>query len=321
MSNPEKDEQAFQYDHEVVIVGGGPTGCSAGIFTGREGLDTVVFDRGKSSLARCAYLENYLGFPDGIDIETFYQLIHDHAETAGCEVVSDMVESVERRDGTPGFVIDLHEGEPVTARRVIAATRYHEGYLSGLGDDGIFKTDESGKLGTEPVAHDGTTPIDGLYVASLGEEMNIQAVIAAGRGATVGRRVVADARLDDGWWEATATRTDWTQRRAELGEEFDEREPWLDWFDDVYADDAPVETDSERYQRIRELCTDEGIAAHITRDEIEARTADGHQAIVSHLDVDAIVNAVDETALLDALDEETVREYLEDADEISTTNN
>ncbi|MFC6837982.1 NAD(P)/FAD-dependent oxidoreductase [Halomarina ordinaria] len=317
MSDLETDEQASEYDHEVVIVGGGPAGCSAGVFTGREGLDTVVFDRGKSSLARCAYLENYLGFPDGIDVRTFYDLIQDHAETAGCEVVPDMVESVDRLDGTPGFVVDLHEGEPVTARRVVAATRYHEGYLGGLADDAIFESDEIGNLDTELVDDDGTTPLDGLYVASLGEKMNIQAVIAAGRGATVGRRVVADARLDDGWWEATATRTDWTQRRAELGEEFDERAPWLDWFDDVYADDAPVETDSDRYRRVRGLCTDEGIAAHITRGEIEARTAVGHQAIASHLDVDA----VDETALLDALDEETVRDYVEDHEEIPKTNN
>jgi len=314
------NEQAFDYDHDVVIVGGGPAGCSAGVFTGQEGLDTVIFDRGRSSLARCAYLENYLGFPDGIDIETFYDLMHDHAETAGCEIVSDMVESVDRLDGTPGFAVGLHEGDPVTARRVIAATRYHEGYIRDLADGAMFESDGSAEPDAELVDDDGTTPFDGLYVASLGEEMNVQAVIAAGRGATVGRRVVADARLDDGWWEATATRTDWTQRRAELGEEFDEREPWIDWFDDVYADDAPVETDSERYQRVRELCTDEGIAAHITREEIEARTAVGHRTIAGHLDVEAIVDAVDETALLDALDDETVRDYVENRDEIPTTN-
>lgn len=51
------------FDYDVVIVGGGPAGCSAGVFTGRYGLDTVIFDRGRSSLRRCAYLENYLGFP------------------------------------------------------------------------------------------------------------------------------------------------------------------------------------------------------------------------------------------------------------------
>ena len=81
-------------EYDVVVVGGGPAGCSAGVFTARDDLDTVVFDRGNSSLRRCAYLENYLGFPAGIDIETFSALAQDHAETAGCEVVDDLVVGV-----------------------------------------------------------------------------------------------------------------------------------------------------------------------------------------------------------------------------------
>jgi len=43
-------------------------------------VETAIFDRGRSSLKRCAHLENYPGFPGGIDIETLYDLFHDHAE-------------------------------------------------------------------------------------------------------------------------------------------------------------------------------------------------------------------------------------------------
>ena len=96
-------------EYDVVVVGGGPAGCSAGVFTARDDLDTVVFDRGNSSLRRCAYLENYLGFPAGIDIETFYDLMHAHAEAAGCEIVSDFVESVTRSVGA-GFVVERVSG-------------------------------------------------------------------------------------------------------------------------------------------------------------------------------------------------------------------
>ena len=59
---------------DVVVIGGGPAGCAAGIFTARYGLDTVLFDRGRSSIQRCAHLENYLGFPAGIDVETLYEV-------------------------------------------------------------------------------------------------------------------------------------------------------------------------------------------------------------------------------------------------------
>lgn len=109
MSTTNEDERVADHDHDVVIIGGGPAGCSAGVFVGREGLDTVIFDRGRSSLLRCGHLENYLGFPGGIDIETFYDLMHDHAETAGCEIVPDMVESVEPVEDGDGW--DEHVDE------------------------------------------------------------------------------------------------------------------------------------------------------------------------------------------------------------------
>lgn len=80
-------------DRDVVAVGGGPAGCSAGVFTARYGLDTLIFDRGRSSIQRCAHLENALEVPAAI--ETHSVLTHDHAEAAGCE----FVESAERRAG------------------------------------------------------------------------------------------------------------------------------------------------------------------------------------------------------------------------------
>ncbi len=52
---------------DVCIVGGGVSGLAASIFTARAGLDTLVIDGGESILARNASLENYPGFPDGVD--------------------------------------------------------------------------------------------------------------------------------------------------------------------------------------------------------------------------------------------------------------
>jgi len=78
----------------VAVVGGGPAGCSAAVFAARFGLDVAVFDRGPSSLARCAHLGNYLGFPGGIDVETFTELMHAYVEACGGAVRSRTIESV-----------------------------------------------------------------------------------------------------------------------------------------------------------------------------------------------------------------------------------
>lgn len=160
-------EPTHEYDHDVVIVGGGPAGCSAGVFCAREGLDTAIFDRGRSSIKRCAHLENYLGFPAGIDIETFYERLSAHAREAGCTIRADLVESVEQHDDSdgPGFVLDTQDGNSVTVGRVIAATRYDGSYLFAL-DDMIDSTGEDGD--TDETFDDGypdgdgSTPVDGL---------------------------------------------------------------------------------------------------------------------------------------------------------------
>ncbi|MDZ5812315.1 NAD(P)/FAD-dependent oxidoreductase, partial [Halorubrum sp. AD140] len=265
---------------DVAVVGGGPAGCSAGVFTSRDGLDTVVFDRGRSSIKRCAHLENYLGFPAGIDVDTFYGLMHDHAEAAGCAIVDDLVESVtETTDGR--FRVEPQEGDPVTAERVVAATRYDAEYLRDLDDGGaMFETyehdgEEHERFDREYPDRDGTTPIDGLYVASPSDEADTQAIMAAGRGARVAHRVVADARVDDGWWDEVAEGVDWMRREASLDEEWADRERWTEWFDEYYGDDAPIDPDSERFERVRETYIDEQLSTYLSPEAIHERSHAG----------------------------------------------
>jgi hypothetical protein len=302
-------------EYDVAIVGGGPAGCSASTFTAREGLETVIFDRGRSSIKRCAYLENYLGFPEGIDIETFYDLMHDHVDAAGCDLVADLVESVERADG--GFVVEPQEGDSVWARRVVAATRYDGEYLRGLDEESaMFETHEQDGEVRESfdkryANHDGSTPVDGLYVASPSEE-DKQAIMAAGRGARVAHRVIADAKLDDGWWnDVTENNVDWVRRAAEYDGERSDRDYWIEWFDDYYGEDAPVDTDTERYRQVRETFIDDLLVSYTTDVEVGELRSDGQEALAEHLDAEAMVAAADETELLTAIDDESIREYAE----------
>jgi len=321
--------------HDVVIVGGGPAGCSTGVFTARAGLETVVFDRGRSSIQRCAHLENYLGFPAGIDVETFYELIGDHAQTAGCEIVPDLVESVERADDGHGFVVEPQEGDPVTARRIVAATRYDGEYMRGLDDAAMFETYEHGgeeheRFDRSYPDDDGTTPVEGLYVASPSEEADTQAIMAAGRGARVAHRVIADARMDDGWWAEAAEGVDWVRREANLADEWADRDRWVEWFDEHHGEDAPVPPESDRFQRVRETYIDGGRSKYLSDDEIDGRAEQAHETLAGYLnpsaasaapgddaeresngvDADRAVDELGSDALLDAVDDEAIEAYV-----------
>ena len=283
-------------DHDVVIVGGGPAGCSAGVFCARAGLDTVVYDRGRSSIQRCAHLENYPGFPAGIDIESLYDLLHDHAETAGCEIRNDLVESLDHRGDAEGLAVTPQEGDVVTARRVVAATRYDGAYMRGLGDDrAMFETHEHDgetheHFDKEYTNDDGTTPIDGLYVATP-NEADDQAIIAAGRGARVAQRVIADDRLDDGWWEDVATGVDWVRQEAALDDEWADRDRWVEWFDDHYGEDAPVDVDTARFQRVRAASIDESLGSYIAAEEVDSRAIAAQDRLLEHIDDERILAA------------------------------
>ena len=50
----------------VVIVGSGPAGVSAALYTARAGIDTTVLSRGPGALARAEGIQNYYGFAEAI---------------------------------------------------------------------------------------------------------------------------------------------------------------------------------------------------------------------------------------------------------------
>jgi threonine dehydrogenase-like Zn-dependent dehydrogenase len=297
MTDTELDP-THECDHDVVVVGGGPAGCSAGVFTARYGLATRVFDRGRSSIRRCAHLENYLGFPGGVDVETLYGLMHDHAEEAGCEIVPDLVESVERDDDGDGFVVGPQESDAVTARRVVAATRYDGEYLRGLDDESAMFEEYEHEGEThetfdgEYADHDGTTPVDGLYVASPSTEADRQAIMAAGRGARVGLRVVEDVREERGYPESVVDHYDWMREESTLDGEWSDRDRWREWFDRELSDGHDL--DEGRRVELREREIDRSFETYLSEDEIGQRGVRGQKRLLDHVDDDLILDAARE---------------------------
>ncbi|PSP72851.1 thioredoxin reductase [Halobacteriales archaeon QS_3_64_16] len=309
MSTTDSRDAGTDYHYDLVVCGGGPAGCSAGVFCARYGLDTMIFDRGRSSIKRCAYLGNYLGFPAGIDVETFYELIQDHAEEAGCVIRPDLVESIERADGNRdeddddeggGFVVTPQEGAPVSARRVIAVARYDGTYLRPLdrgdGDDGgstgmfekiEYDGEEREVFDREYADRNGKTLIRGLYVASPSAETDRQAIVAAGRGARVGLAVLTAVRREAGYPEAIVDRYDWMRKGSELTDEHAARECYRERFDEGVPDDHdPTET---RLADLREAEIDRRLASYLDREAIDARTAAGQRAILRRLDDERVL--------------------------------
>ena len=75
-------------DYDVIIIGGGPTGLAAAVYTGRALLRTLVLEKqtvgGQTALS--AAIDNYPGFADGISGYDFAEAFLKHAKRFGAEV-------------------------------------------------------------------------------------------------------------------------------------------------------------------------------------------------------------------------------------------
>ncbi|EMA43408.1 FAD-binding protein [Halococcus saccharolyticus] len=170
----------------VVIVGGGVAGLSAGTFTARHGLNTLIIDAGESLLRRNAHLENYPGFPAGINARLLLEMMQEQADNGGCDRQQTEVTVVETT--SEGFAVETAGGDRYHTEYVIAATKNTTDYLAGIEDIGIIDrgktyvdTDERGRTGVE-----------GLYAAGRLAEKPHQAIVNAGHGAEVAVTLLED---------------------------------------------------------------------------------------------------------------------------------
>ena len=72
---------------DVVIIGGGPAGCSCALYTSRADLKTVILDKNPSvgALAITHQIANYPGVPSDISGEDLLELMRDQAVQYGTD--------------------------------------------------------------------------------------------------------------------------------------------------------------------------------------------------------------------------------------------
>jgi hypothetical protein len=181
---------------------------------------------------------------------------------------------------------------------VIAATRYDAGdYLRGLDDGAMFETFEHDGETTEHfdkgyADEDGSTPVEGLFVASPHAATSPQAITAAGHGARVGVRVVEESRRDRGYPGQMADYYDWRRQERDRTGEWEDRDRWREFYEGRFPDDHDLS--DERVAEIREREIDRRLDQYITDEVAEERAEEGQRRLLDHIDDDLVLEAARE---------------------------
>jgi thioredoxin reductase (NADPH) len=171
---------------DILIVGAGPTGASAALFTAKAGKKTLVIDNDKSVTKR-AWIENHYGVAE-ITGPDLVETGKKQASKFGAEIVQATVSNISKTES--GFKVETDQGE-YEAKHVVLAT----GMSVDLAETAGLQT----KPGTEPriktifdVDAAGKTNIDGIWAAGTVAGVSMHTIITAGDGAKVAINVISE---------------------------------------------------------------------------------------------------------------------------------
>ncbi|MGQ9644973.1 MAG: thioredoxin-disulfide reductase [Thermodesulfobacteriota bacterium] len=82
--------------YDVIIIGGGPAGLTAGLYASRARLRTLLIENGLfgGQMTTTETIDNYPGFPEGVTGEALSRLMEEQAKRFGTETVNDEVVEV-----------------------------------------------------------------------------------------------------------------------------------------------------------------------------------------------------------------------------------
>lgn len=119
---------------KLLIIGSGPAGYTAGIYAGRAGIAPLLIEgiQPGGQLTTTTDVENFPGFPEGIDANDLMYNMRQQAERFGTKILSNIVTKADF--STKPYKVWLDDGQEIQSNTIIIATGASAKYL-GLSDE------------------------------------------------------------------------------------------------------------------------------------------------------------------------------------------
>ena len=123
---------------KIVIIGSGPAGLTAALYTARANLQPLVISGSQlgGQISITSEVENYPGFPNGTTGPELVEMMQKQAERFGARILIDEVTEVDFRDGAP-FTLNTY-GDRVEADVVIISVRASPKRLEVPGEEAFI---------------------------------------------------------------------------------------------------------------------------------------------------------------------------------------
>lgn len=123
---------------QCLILGSGPAGYTAAIYAGRAGLSPVIYEglQPGGQLTTTTEIENFPGYPEGVDANEMMDDLRKQAERFGAEIRSAIAVKVEL--GSLPHTVTFDDGTTVSCEALIIATGASAKYL-GLADEEKYR--------------------------------------------------------------------------------------------------------------------------------------------------------------------------------------
>jgi len=191
-----------QYD--VAIIGAGPAGLTAGIYTARYGLKTIIIDKGLpgGTAMWAGHIKNYPGFEEISGLELMMKF-KEQAEKCGAEIIESAVSSIKDLGKEKEIAI---QGDTLKVRAVIVAVGAKSKWLKVPGEkeflnkgvhfcatcDGPMYQGKNVAI----IGHDSRAADEALYLAEVAGKVTMISSKSALTADAAKQKLIADKKID-----------------------------------------------------------------------------------------------------------------------------